>query len=375
MKKIRIINVVGARPNFVKIAPIMEEMRRYRDRIVPILVHTGQHFDREMSGLFFKDLRIPEPDFYLGVGAGSHAGQTAKIMQRFEKVLLKIKPALVLVVGDVNSTLACALCSVKLHIPVAHVEAGLRSFDKAMPEEINRVLTDAVSDYLFTTEKSAGVNLLNENHLKDRIYFVGNVMIDTLLSHKKKADGSDVLRRLGLEKRGYAVLTLHRPSNVDEKRIFIDILDGLSEIQKKIMVTWPVHPRTKKMIYDFKLNKRISKMANLRMVSPLGYLDFLKLMADSKFVLTDSGGIQEETTILKIPCLTLRETTERPVTLEKGTNTIVGQDRAAIVRESFKIMQNNRYRNNKMPGLWDGNAARRMVRILIKEIGKGNGTH
>lgn len=366
--KLKIINVVGARPNFMKIAPVIREMRRYPDKVEPLLVHTGQHFDREMSRLFFENLRLPEPDFYLGVGSDSHSGQTAKIMQRFEKVLLKERPNLVLVVGDVNSTIACALCAAKLHIPIGHIEAGLRSFDRTMPEEINRILTDAITDYLFITEESARINLLKEGRPKEKIHFTGNVMIDTLRSHKKIADKSTILKRLKLEKGEYATLTLHRPKNVDTKETFVNILEALYEIQKKVTVVWPIHPRSKKMAEQFKLNNQMSKMSNLRVVPPMGYLDFLKLMTDSKFVLTDSGGIQEETTVLKVPCLTLRKNTERPVTVEKGTNIVVGQNRGKIIKESHKIMS-GKFKKGQTPRFWDGQAAKRIVKILVRELG------
>jgi len=367
-KRIKIINVVGARPNFVKIAPIIKEMDRHRADFRYYLVHTGQHFDSKMSGLFFDDLELPRPDFYLGVGSGSHAGQTARIMQRFEKVLLKIRPDIVLVVGDVNSTLACALCSVKLHIPVAHVEAGLRSFDREMPEEINRILTDAISDYLFTTERSACINLLNEGRPEDRIYFVGNVMVDTLLNHIEKARSSDILERIDLKQRQYAVLTLHRPSNVDHKEIFIGILNGLREVQKQTPIVWPIHPRTKKMLRSFRLEKMLLNMQHIKIIPPLGYLDFLRLMLDSKFILTNSGGIQEESTILGVPCLTLRRTTERPATIEEGTNVLVGTDKDVIISSALKVIQDGRYRYNRVPELWDGKAAIRIVDILRKEL-------
>lgn len=372
-RRLRILNIVGARPNFMKIAPIIKEMKRYSGRIEPILLHTGQHFDTEMSRLFFEDLRLPKPDFYLGVGSGSHASQTAEIMRRFEKVLLKLKPDMVIVVGDVNSSLACALCAAKLHIKVAHVEAGLRSFDRTMPEEINRVLTDAVSDYLFTTEKSAEVNLLNEGASRGNIYFVGNVMIDTLISNRKKAEDSRILERLSLKKKGYATLTLHRPSNVDKEEAFTEILEALYEVQKKIDIVWPVHPRTKKTMSKFRFNGTLSRMSNLKMIPAVGYLDFLKLMADSRFVLTDSGGIQEETTVLKVPCLTLRNNTERPVTIEEGTNTIIGQAADRIVDESMKIIYGD-FKIGRTPRLWDGKAAKRIVKVLIEREGCGNGT-
>lgn len=369
-KRLRVLNVVGARPNFMKIAPIIREMKKYHEKIKPLLLHTGQHFDREMSMLFFEELRLPEPDFYLGVGSGSHAEQTAKIINRFEGVLLKSRPDLVLVVGDVNSSLACALCAAKLRIPVAHVEAGLRSFDRSMPEEINRVLTDSISDYLFTTEESANVNLLKEGLKKTSIYFVGNVMIDTLMANKKKAADSAILERLRLKKGKYAILTLHRPGNVDDKDMLLNIIRALREVQKGIRVVWPIHPRAKKAISRFKINGRITGMSNLKIVPAMGYLDFLRLMTDSKFALTDSGGIQEESTILNVPCLTLRRNTERPVTVEEGTNIIVGQDADRIVKESTRIIS-GRFKKGRTPRFWDGRAAERIVRILIKESGNG----
>ena len=370
--KFKILNVIGARPNFMKIAPIIMEMGRYPDKIIPLLVHTGQHFDYEMSRLFFEDLKLPEPDFYLRVGPDSHARQTAKIMQRFEKVLLRTRPHLVLLVGDVNSTVSCALCAAKMQIPIVHVEAGLRSFDKTMPEEINRILTDDLSDFLFITEESARVNLLREGICKDNIYFVGNVMIDTLLNLGKTSDKSNILERLRLKKKRYAVLTLHRPSNVDTKKIFKGMLKALCEIQKDITVVWPIHPRSKKMIDRFKLDDYISRMSNFKVVPAMGYLDFLKLVKNSLFVLTDSGGIQEETTVLKIPCITLRKNTERPVTVEKGTNIIVGQDRDRIVKQGLQIMSNG-VTKTQIPKFWDGNAAKRIVSILIRELGERYG--
>ena len=360
----KIINVVGARPNFMKIAPIMDEMKKY-SKIEPILVHTGQHYDKEMSKLFFDDLKLPTPNIYLGVGSGSHAVQTAKIMVEFEKIVIKERPDLVVVVGDVNSTIACALTAVKLFIPVAHVEAGLRSFDRDMPEEINRILTDAISDYLFTTCCDANDNLLKEGIPKKKIHFVGNVMIDTLLNEIDKASGSDILDKLNLKSKNYAVLTLHRPSNVDDKETFVRILDAFEEIQKKINIVFPIHPRTKKRIEEFGLAHKVKNMANFKIIEALGYLDFLKLMSDAKFVLTDSGGIQEETTILKIPCITLRETTERPITVTEGTNIIVGNNKEEIIKESLQIIKGKEGKS-KIPELWDGKAAERIVNILSR---------
>lgn len=359
----KIINVVGARPNFMKIAPIMDEMKKH-SKIIPVLVHTGQHYDREMSKLFFDDLKLPPPDIYLGVGSASHAEQTAKIMVEFEKVLLEQKPDLVVVVGDVNSTIACALTAVKLLIPVAHVEAGLRSHDRTMPEEINRILTDAISDYLFTTSRDADDNLIKEGIPKEKIYFVGNVMIDTLLKQIEKASASDILGRLGLEPKSYAVLTLHRPNNVDKREVFKSIIGALEEVQKKIKIVFPIHPRTRKKIEEFGLSGKIKSMVNFIITDALGYLDFLSLTANSKFVLTDSGGIQEETTILKIPCVTLRETTERPITVVEGTNVIVGSDKEKIIKESLKVIE-GKQKKGKIPELWDGRASERIVKVLL----------
>jgi len=378
---VKIINVVGARPNFMKMAPLIEEMRKYPD-LETILVHTGQHYDENMSKLFFEDLQLPKPDIYLGVGSASHIQQIAQIMVRFEKVLLKESPDLVVVVGDVNSTVACALTAVKLHIPVAHVEAGLRSFDRTMPEEINRVLTDAISDYLFITEPSAERNLLREGISKEKIHFVGNVMIDTLLRHIEKARKSQIIFRLGLNKLQerseigdivpYALLTLHRPSNVDNKEIFVEILKALDEIRRYIRIVFPTHPRTKKKIVEFKLDKEFpflnsKKSDDFLMISPLGYIDFLQLMRNAKCVFTDSGGIQEETTILGIPCLTIRNNTERPVTVEEGTNIIVGNRKDKIINGFFKVI-NGGVKGSNTPKLWDGKAAQRIVDILTKEF-------
>jgi UDP-N-acetylglucosamine 2-epimerase (non-hydrolysing) len=362
----KILNVAGARPNFMKIAPLMKEMRKHPE-IHLILVHTGQHYDEKMSKLFFEDLQISKPDIDLEVGSASHAVQTAKIMMAFEQVLLNEQPDLVVVVGDVNSTIGCALPAVKLHIPVAHVEAGLRSFDRTMPEEINRVLTDAISDYLFVTEPSGIENLLNEGIAEEKIYFVGNVMIDTLLTHKAKAEQSSILQRLNLSPQKYALLTLHRPSNVDVRETFLRILDALEDIQIHLPIIFPVHPRTRERIDKFRLIVRVNSMKNLRLTEPLGYLDFLKLMAESKFTLTDSGGIQEETTILKVPCITLRENTERPITVQQGTNVVVGTKTARIIEEAHNIL-NGKVISSKMPDLWDGKAAERIVNIFMEKL-------
>jgi UDP-N-acetylglucosamine 2-epimerase (non-hydrolysing) len=300
------------------------------------------------------------------VGSDSHARQTAKIMVRFEKVVCEQMPDIVIVVGDVNSTLACSLVASKLRVPLAHVEAGLRSFNREMPEEINRLLTDALSDYLFTTCEDANQNLINEGIPKEKIFFVGNVMIDTLLSLKKEAQKRTTWKRFGLEKKRYALLTLHRPENVDEKDIFTNILDGLEEVGKHIPIIFPIHPRANKQIEKFKLDRYFSSQpdSGIFRAKPLGYIDFLNLMCNSKFVLTDSGGIQEETTVLGIPCLTLRRNTERPVTVRKGTNIIVGSDPHQIVKQANKII-NGRSRKGEIPPLWDGKAAQRIVKVIL----------
>ena len=362
----KIINVAGARPNFMKIAPLMKEMNRHPE-IQPVLVHTGQHYDEKMSKSFFDDLEIPRPDINLEIGSASHSVQTAKIMMEFEQVLLREKPDLVLVVGDVNSTIGCALPASKMRIPIAHVEAGLRSFDREMPEEINRVLTDAISDYLFVTEPSGRKNLLKEGVAEKKIFFVGNVMIDTLLANKEKSEQSSILSTLQLVPRQYATLTLHRPSNVDVRETFLRIFEALEEIQAYLPIIFPIHPRTKKRIDEFGLTERARSLSNLRFVDPLGYLDFLKLVAESKFVLTDSGGIQEETTILNVPCITLRENTERPITVEQGSNVIVGTNSTRIVEESISILK-GKAASSRMPELWDGRAAERIVEILVEKL-------
>lgn len=379
----KIINVVGARPNFMKIAPLIEEMEKHKE-IKPMLVHTGQHYDYNMSKLFFEQLQLPKPDIYLGVGGGSHAQQTAKIMLDFEKILLAEKPDLVLVVGDVNSTLACSLTAVKLNIRVAHVEAGLRSFDRTMPEEINRIVTDSISDYLFTTEKSAAQNLAKEGIPKNKIFFVGNVMIDTLLKHKQRASKSEILSTLGIEKyvtstnsrkkNPFALVTLHRPSNVDSKSKLNIILEALNEIQKKITIICPIHPRTMNNFKKFGFLKKYKFLFDkaydddnfgVRLIKPLGYLDFLKLLSEAKVVLTDSGGIQEETTVLGIPCLTLRENTERPITITEGTNILVGSQKNRIIREALRILKQSK-KYTIIPEKWDGFASKRIVQILLR---------
>jgi UDP-N-acetylglucosamine 2-epimerase (non-hydrolysing) len=362
----KIVNIVGARPNFMKIAPLFRAYELHKE-IEPVLVHTGQHYDKQMSESFFQELEIPEPDINLEVGSSSHAVQTAEIMKRFEPVVMEHKPDAVLVVGDVNSTIACGLVAVKVGVKLAHVEAGLRSFDRTMPEEINRILTDAISDLLFCTDQSGVDNLLREGVAKDKVFLVGNVMIDTLMKHKQKAESSQILKKLGLYAGKYAVLTLHRPSNVDEPEVFCRILDALEVIQNHLPIVFPVHPRTRKNLLGSSLGKKIASMKGLVLTDPLIYLDFLKLMSSAKVVLTDSGGIQTETTILKIPCLTLRENTEWPVTVEIGTNQIVGTDMEKIL-DAFRKVVKGQNLNTRIPPLWDGHAAERIVEVLLDKI-------
>ena len=366
----KIINIVGARPNFMKIAPLMAQYSE-RDNIEPVLVHTGQHYDEKMSDLFFRQLEIPEPDVNLGVGSASHAVQTAEIMKAFEPVCLEHKPDVVLVVGDVNSTIACGLVAVKLGIKLVHVEAGLRSGDRKMPEEINRILTDSISDLLFCTEQSGVDNLLAEGVSKHRIHMVGHVMIDTLLKNLQKAQQSNILNDLkqqfSLNSNDYAVLTMHRPSNVDDPVVFGRILDALEVIQSDLPIIFPIHPRTRKNISDTSIGHRIDVMANVHLLEPVGYFDFLKMTSNAKLVLTDSGGIQEETTVLKIPCLTLRENTERPITSDIGSNQIVGTETENILN-AYQRISSGSWRQPQIPPLWDGNAAQRIVRIILEEL-------
>lgn len=361
----KIINIVGARPNFVKIAPLMDAYRAHPN-VEAMLVHTGQHYDSTMSDLFFHQLGIPQPDLNLGVGSASHAVQTAEIMKAFEPVVLEHKPDLVLVVGDVNSTIACGLVAVKLGVKLAHVEAGLRSFDRTMPEEVNRVLTDSISHFLFCTEQSGMDNLAREGLSADKTYLVGNVMIDALLRHKATADQSTVMQDLKLKPKSFAVLTLHRPANVDDPTVFGNILDALDVIQRDQPIIFPIHPRTRNHLAGSALGKRARDMKGLQMTEPLGYLDFLKLMSEARIVLTDSGGIQEETAILKVPCLTLRENTERPVTVDTGWNQIVGRDPDRITA-AYRRVSANPKGSGKTPPLWDGHAAERIVKILAAE--------
>jgi len=364
-KRKKVISVVGARPNFMKVAPMARELDRFPDQFEHLIVHTGQHYDASMSKVFFDELEIPKPDINLEIGSGSHGEQTGRVMIEFEKVCLREKPDLILVYGDVNSTIAAALVAVKLQIKVGHVESGLRFFDRTMPEEINRILTDAISDYLFTPSLDANENLVKEGISKDKIFFVGNIMVDSLLFNKPKAEKSRILEKLGLKQKEYAVLTLHRPGNVDSKENMEKIFAALGIISKDIPIIFPVHPRTKKNLeITFHVSRFTIHDSRLAFIDPLGYLDFLNLMMNAKFVLTDSGGIQEETTVLGIPCLTLRDTTERPITLSHGTNTLVWNDTEKIIIEANEILKGEG-KCGRCPELWDGKTAERIVKILM----------
>jgi UDP-N-acetylglucosamine 2-epimerase (non-hydrolysing) len=367
--RFRIINIVGARPNLPKIAPLIREMQRHPE-IEPLLVHTGQHYDENLSNIFFRQMGIPAPHMNLGVGSGTHAEQTAEILKRVEPILLEQQPDLVVVVGDVNSTIAVSLAAVKMGIPVAHVEAGLRSFDRSMPEEINRVLTDALSEYLFATEGDAVDNLLREGRPPEFIHLVGNVMIDSLLHFLPFAQQSRIGNELGLCDgkgwRSFGVLTLHRPSNVDSTEKLTELLGTIDAIAHRVPIVFPVHPRTQQRLAQ----GGIKHHPQLRVIPPLGYLDFLCLLSKATLALTDSGGIQEETTALGVPCLTLRENTERPVTLSLGTNVLVGTDPSKIVAATEQILRGEG-KMGRMPPLWDGHAAERIVGILLREALRG----
>jgi UDP-N-acetylglucosamine 2-epimerase (non-hydrolysing) len=361
---LKILNIVGARPNFMKVAPIYAEMKRRSHDFEPLIVHTGQHYDAAMSDSFFTDLGLPKPDVYLGVGSASHAVQTARVMTEFEPVVLEHKPDWVLVVGDVNSTIACALVCAKLGVKVAHVEAGLRSRDRSMPEEINRILTDSISDLLLTPSTDGDANLKAEGIPAEKIKFVGNVMIDSLLDHLQRAENSTVREDLGVKEKEYAVVTLHRPSNVDERATFSGILEALINVSQKIPVIFPAHPRTRAKIAEFGFAERIEN-SHVKLIEPLGYLDFLRLYSGARLVLTDSGGLQEETTVLGIPCLTLRENTERPITIEMGTNQLVGTGKEKIERAALEILNSDSLTAAKIPPLWDGKTAARICDELL----------
>lgn len=352
----------------MKVAPLMREFRKHPSRIHPLLVHTGQHYDEAMSTVFFSQLGLSSPDVFLGVGSGSHAEQTARVMLAFEPVVLKERPGLVIVVGDVNSTMACTLVVTKLGVPVAHVEAGLRSFDRTMPEEINRLVTDALADLLFTTSMDANENLRREGIPDDKIFFVGNTMIDTLLSLRDRLDTQSVLDQLGLDGEPYAYVTLHRPSNVDDMETLTGICRTLITLQQSIRLVWPVHPRTRKMLEQFGLYEQVSRASNMRLAEPLGYLESISLLAGAKFVLTDSGGVQEESTVLGVPCLTLRFNTERPVTVTEGSNELVGNDPNVVLGKATALVEGRDIRVPGVPKYWDGRAAERITEVILSRF-------
>lgn len=365
----KIISVASARPNFMKVAPLLEEFKKHK-QIDSKLLHTGQHYDYEMSKIFFDELGIPEPDFHLGVGSGTHAAQTAKVMVEFENVLDAEQPDWVIVVGDVNPTMACTIVANKKGIKVAHVEAGLRSYDRRMPEEINRVLTDSIADLLLTPSIDGNMNLIKEGIDEKKIRFVGNIMIDTLFNMREKSGQSTILDDLGLKPKAFILVTLHRPSNVDQKETLTNFVEIMEDTAPKQPMVWPVHPRSKKRAEEFDLWQRLQNIENLHLLEPVGYLDNVNLMNNAGLVLTDSGGIQEETTALGVPCLTARENTERPITITEGTNTLVGTDPKVILKHINDYLNNNTSEEQKVselskPLYWDGKTAERIVKSIM----------
>ena len=365
----RFAMVAGARPNFMKIAPILRELDAASDTRTT-LIHTGQHYDRNLSDVFFEELGIRKPDLSLGVGSGSHAQQTADVMIAIEKVLLEARSSgepidRLIVVGDVNSTMAAAIAASKLHVPVAHVEAGLRSFDRLMPEEINRIVTDAISDLLLCSEPAGVENLVREGHDRSSVHLVGNVMIDTLLTQVDRARERDILDRLELTAGEYGVVTLHRPSNVDDREPLASLLEVLAEISERLPLVFPVHPRTRSRLDEFELRAVLDRAPRLMALDPQGYLDFLCLTSQAKVIVTDSGGLQEESTALDVPCLTMRSTTERPITCSSGSGTLIGNS-AGLLREELESVLSGDYKTGCCPELWDGNAAKRIVEVLLQ---------
>ncbi len=360
-----ILGVVGARPNFMKMDPVLRALEKDPERFSTTLVHTGQHYDDAMSRVFFEQLGLRVPDVDLGVGSGTHAVQTASVMMKIEPVLAEVAPDVVVVVGDVNSTLAAALVAAKLGIPIAHVEAGLRSFDRRMPEEINRIVTDALSSFLLTPSPDGDENLLKEGVAPEKIHRVGNVMIDTLLRCRNLARESEILRTLGLESKSYCLVTIHRPSNVDDPDALVRVIQILLEVADRLPVVFPAHPRSVRRIEEAGLMDCLDGHEGIRRIGPQSYLDFLALQSEAAVVLTDSGGVQEETTVLGVPCLTLRENTERPVTVTQGTNEIVGLDRPRIVESVDRVLRGEG-KEGRIPDLWDGHAAERIVDVFRK---------
>ncbi len=362
---IKIISVVGARPNFMKVAPIHRAFNKYSNSVNHLICHTGQHYDGNMSKVFFIDLELPKPDYYLGVGSGTHAEQTAKIMIEFEKVLLNEKPDLIIVVGDVNSTIACSLVAKKMGIKIAHVEAGLRSFDMEMPEEINRILTDRISDYLFVTEQSGLVNLKKEGVDDNKVYFVGNTMIDSLIYYQSKISQSNILNELNLKKQEYILVTLHRPSNVDTRSSLEKLIKFLNRLAEESKVVFPIHPRTKSNLEKNELVQSFNPTVIL--THPFGYIDFQALIKNAVLVITDSGGIQEETTYLGVQCITLRTTTERPSTIEIGTNQLIGVELQKAEKACLYVLSGNK-KEGKIPEKWDGRAAERITKLIADKL-------
>jgi UDP-N-acetylglucosamine 2-epimerase (non-hydrolysing) len=360
----KVMIIIGTRPNYMKAAPIIKQMRRFDDFLEPIIVHTGQHYDHMLSEQIASELRLPRPDIYLGVGSGTHAEQTANAMLEFERVLIGDPPHLAVLFGDVNSTLACALVAAKCKILIAHVEAGLRSFDMSTPEEINRVLTDRISDFLYSTESAAFQNLMNEGFDAGSVFYVGNTMIDSLTDCFAEAKARPYPENLDLTPKGYALLTMHKPENVDNSKTFKSIINAISSFSGKIPVIFPAHPRTKLNIDKFELSPYFER-AGIKLIEPLGYLDFIKLESEAAFVITDSGGVQEETSFLNVPCLTLKETTERPVTTIEGTNILVGRFPERIVAEAERILDGI-IKEGSRPKYWDGEASKRIVETFIK---------
>ncbi|MFZ2654921.1 MAG: UDP-N-acetylglucosamine 2-epimerase (non-hydrolyzing) [Victivallales bacterium] len=358
----KIINVVGARPNFMKIAPLMEAYKAYPE-IEPVLVHTGQHYDDKMSDMFFRELGIAEPDVNLGVGSASNTVQTAEIMKAFAEVCMKFRPDAVLVVGDVNSTMACSIVAKQLGIRLIHYEAGIRSFDRDMPEEINRLVTDSIADCFLVTEQSAIDNLKNEGQKEDKIHFVGNLMIDTLMANQDRAEQKKTYRGYNLSRNNYALLTMHRPSNVDHPATLKKLVDAFEQVSSWIPIIYPVHPRTEKNLRQFDLWQRFSSMKNIILTGPAGYLDMLNLQMNCRFIMTDSGGMQEESSVLNKPCITLRSATERPVTVSIGSSVLAGNSPVKLL-EYAEMIRNNAFKKAGRIPLWDGNAARRIVERL-----------
>ncbi len=361
----KIITVAGARPNFIKIAPLHRAFLKKNDRFDHMICHTGQHFDKNMSKIFFEELDIPEPHFNLGVGSGSHAEQTARIMIEFEKVLIREKPELILVPGDVNSTLACSVVASKMGIPVGHVEAGLRSFDRKMPEEINRIVTDVLSDYLFVSEGSGLINLNNEGIAEDKIHFVGNIMIDSLVHFLPSIEQSSILNVLDLKAGRYTLMTFHRPRNVDDRDSLAELVGMLNRLSGKTRLVFPIHPRTRKNLEKHGLHTEMDP--GILLLDPIGYFDFLALTRTAELVITDSGGIQEETTYLGVQCLTVRDNTERPVTVSVGTNQLIGTDLKKVEQAAEKVLSGNKKKGG-IPELWDGMTAERIVEIIEKRL-------